>query len=267
MSLPAGDIQLRDFAGPAGAPTLVLLHGWTATADINFYRCYRPLSEHYRVLAFDHRGHGEGIRSVRPFRLPDCAGDVIALADRLGVESIIPVGYSLGGTIAQLLAKSYADRVRGVVLCSTAARFGGQPINRLSFAGLAGFAALARLTPGSARRRLMERWFTQRREGDWHPWAIEAALNHDWRMVLEAGAALGTFNSTSWLPSVAMPAAVVLTELDDVVPPLRQRELAGLLRDVEVFSIRAGHEAAVGAADVFVAALTRAIDSVIERGT
>jgi 3-oxoadipate enol-lactonase len=154
--------------------------------------------------------------------------------------------------------------VRGVVLCSTAARFSGQPINRLSFAGLAGFAALARVTPASARRRVMERWFTQRRDGDWHPWAIEAALGHDWRMILEAGAALGAFNSTSWLPTVNVPAAVVMTERDDVVPLPRQRELASLL-DADEYTLDAGHEAAVAVATDFSALVIRAVDSLIER--
>lgn len=264
VSLPAGDVQLRDIPGPAGAPTVVLLHGWTATADINFYRCYEPLAEHFRILAFDHRGHGRGIRSTRPFRLPDCADDVIALADVEGIDRFVAVGYSMGGAVAQLLAKSNPDRVSGVVLCSTAARFTGQPINRLNFAGLAGFAALARVTPGATRRRVMERWFTQRRDGDWQPWAIEAALANDWRMVLEAGAALGAFNSTSWLPTVSVPASVVITERDDVVPPRRQRELAGLL-DADEYTLDAGHEAAVAVAEDFSALVIRAVGSVIER--
>jgi len=51
----------------------------------------------------DHRGHGRGIRSAKPFRLADCADDVAALADRLGIETFIPVGYSMGGTVAQLM--------------------------------------------------------------------------------------------------------------------------------------------------------------------
>ncbi|MET0578619.1 MAG: alpha/beta fold hydrolase, partial [Ilumatobacteraceae bacterium] len=70
---------LREVPGPPGAPVVVLLHGWTATADLNFHTCYEALGEHYRVLAFDHRGHGRGIRSRRKFRLEDCADDVAAM--------------------------------------------------------------------------------------------------------------------------------------------------------------------------------------------
>jgi 3-oxoadipate enol-lactonase len=111
----------------------------------------------------------------------------------------------------------------------------------------------------------MERWFRQRRQGDWHPWAIEAALAHDWRMVLEAGAALGAFNATGWLGDLTMPASVVLTTRDDVVPPPRQHELATLLRDAAVFPLDANHDVAVSAAGRFVGTITDAIDSVVER--
>jgi len=267
ITLPAGDIDLRDIGGPAGAPTIVLLHGWTATADVNFYKCYAPLAEHFRVLAFDHRGHGAGIRTAKPFRLADCADDVAAMAAAVSVDSIIPVGYSLGGTVAQLLAKRHPDLVRGLVLCSTAARFSTQQVERLSFIGLSGLAALARLAPVAARRRLTDRYFTQRKQGDWEPWALElAATTHDWRMVLEAGAALGTFDSTTWASQIDVPAAAVITERDEVVPPSRQHELANLV-DAATWTIAAGHDAAVRATDRFVPAVIAAVESVVERST
>src|SRR5829696_6288014 len=67
-----GRTFVRELAGPAGAPTVVLLHGWTATADLNWWASYTPLSEHFNVVALDHRGHGRGIRSTAPFRLEQC---------------------------------------------------------------------------------------------------------------------------------------------------------------------------------------------------
>jgi len=242
----------------------MLLHGWTATADINFYKCYRPLAERFRVLAFDHRGHGSGIKSRRPFRLADCADDIIALADHLGVQSFVPVGYSLGGAVAQLVARRQPALVGGIVLCSTAARFRGIPITRRTYYGLSSVAAMMRVTPPAARRRLVDRYFSQRKQGDWDPWALELAASHDWRMVLEAGAALGTFDSTPWVGLLDQPASVVITERDDVVPPARQHELADLL-DAVAFDIDAGHDAAVSAPHLFLPAVMAAIDSVVER--
>src|SRR5215204_3695897 len=90
-----GRTFVRELAGPPGAPVVVLLHGWTATADLNWFACFRPLAEHYRVIALDHRGHGRGLRSTGPFSLEQCADDVAALAAVLGIDRIVPVGYSM----------------------------------------------------------------------------------------------------------------------------------------------------------------------------
>ena len=82
VELPGrGTTFARHISGPPGAPVVLLLHGWTANADLNFFTCYRSLGEHFRVVAIDHRGHGRGIRSRKAFRLEDCADDAAALCD------------------------------------------------------------------------------------------------------------------------------------------------------------------------------------------
>ena len=102
-----GQTFIREVQGPDNAPTLILLHGWTATADLNWFTCFEELGKHFNVVALDHRGHGQGIRSRNSFRLEDCADDVVALADTLGINTFIPVGYSMGGTIAQHIWKQH----------------------------------------------------------------------------------------------------------------------------------------------------------------
>src|SRR5437764_9940193 len=120
VQLPGrGTTWVREAAGPPGAATVVLLHGWTATADLNWAPTYGPLSRYFRVLAMDHRGHGRGIRARRPFRLEDCADDVAAMADATDTDRFIVVGYSMGGPIAQLTWKRHRERVSGMVLCAT----------------------------------------------------------------------------------------------------------------------------------------------------
>jgi 3-oxoadipate enol-lactonase len=94
---------VREAPGPPGAPTILLLHGLAATADLNWFRAFAPTAEHFRVVSIDHRDHGRGIRSREAFRLSACADDAVALADQLGIETFIPVGYSMGGPIAQLV--------------------------------------------------------------------------------------------------------------------------------------------------------------------
>jgi 3-oxoadipate enol-lactonase len=260
-----GTVIVRDFGGAPDAPVVVLLHGWTASADLNWFKCYDALGERYRVIAFDHRGHGTGLRSKKPFRLEDCADDAVDIAAAVGVEEFIPVGYSMGGPIAQLIWRRHPARVRGLVLCATAPYFAAKKEERRILLGLTGLATMARFTPDQAKVWLTEQLYLSRKTSQWEPWAIQEAATHDWRMVLEAGRALGHFSSTEWLPQVDVPASMILTMRDQVVPLRRQVKLFELIPDAEAFRVDAMHDAAVASADRFVPTLIRAVDSVIRR--
>jgi 3-oxoadipate enol-lactonase len=260
-----GTVVVRDFGGRPGAPTLALLHGWTATADLNWFTCYRPLGDRYRVFAFDHRGHGAGIRSRKPFRLEDCADDVVDVADELGVDRFVPVGYSMGGPVAQLIWRRHPERVLGMVLCATAPYFAGRRPERLSLLGLTGLATVARFTPEQTRQWLTDQLYLQRKAGEWEPWAIQEASSHDWRMVLEAGRAIGAFSSSDWIGGVDVPVSMVFTMRDRVVPLRRQLRLFEMLDGAEAFRVDADHDAVVAHADRFVPSLLRAIRSLEAR--
>ncbi len=253
--------------GPPGAPTIVLLHGWTATADLNWFKCYRPLADRYRVIAYDHRGHGRGLRSKRTFRLEDCADDVALIASELGVDTFIPIGYSMGGPVAQLVWQRHRDRVDGLVLCATAPYFAGRRPERLSFVGLTGLAALARFTPAQARDWISDQVYLQRRSEMWGPWAAEQVAMHDWRAILEAGKAIGSFSSSDWIHDVDVPTSVVVTMDDPVVPLRRQAKLWEWIPHADVYRVEGAHDAVVANAQRFVPQLIRAIDSVLVRAT
>ena len=260
-----GTVIVRDFGGRPGAPVVALLHGWTATADLNWFRTYDALGEHYRVIAFDHRGHGTGLRSKKPFRLEDCADDVVDVATALGIDRIIPVGYSMGGPIAQLVWRRHPERVTGLVLCATAPYFAGRRNERRMLLGITGLATMARVAPEPAKIWLTEQLYLQRKTMQWEPWAIQQAATHDWRMVLEAGRAIGHFSSSDWLHEVDVPVSTVLTMRDQVVPLRRQVKLFEQIPDAEAFRVDGLHDAAVASADRFVPTLIRAIDSVVRR--
>ena len=255
--------MLRELPGPPDAPTIVLLHGLGVTADVNFFRCYEALGERFHVLAFDHRGHGDGVRTRRPFRLADCADDVVALTDLVGVQRFIPVGYSMGGAIAQQVWQRHPGRVAGLVLSATASHFNGTRLERLNFLGLGGLAAVARLTPVAVRRSVADR-YRRDRHADWAPWAREQTARTDWRAVLEAGVALGRFRSDPWIAAIDVPVSIVMTSRDSMVPIARQRRLTELIGDVEVFPVDGDHDA-VASVRQFPATLVAAIDSVVAR--
>jgi len=263
---PGGPIELpgrgttfhRDQPSRAGgnAPTVLLLHGWTATADLNWFPSYGPLSEHFRVVALDHRGHGRGIRTARRFRLADCADDAAALADTLGIDRFIPIGYSMGGLVAQLVWHRHRDRVDGLVLGATARNFRGNRSAAGAFAALGAMAAAARVVPEPARRRAARR-VIGRRPGlsDWARDQFEAG---DPRMVLEAGQAIGAFSSHAWIGEVDVPTSVVLTEADRVVPPARQAKLAAAIPEAVVHRTPIDHGGCVVDPGAFVPTLVAA---------
>jgi 3-oxoadipate enol-lactonase len=258
-----GRTFVRELAGPPGAPTVVLLHGWTATADLNWWASYEPLSRAFHVVALDHRAHGRGLRGPSPFRLEHCADDVAALVEALGLQRVIAVGYSMGGPVAQLLWRRHRHAVAGLVLCATAATFAGTPRERL-LSGLAtGTLAVGAAVPlGRVASAAIATWsgWRARREPSW--WGFEEVARHDWHQILEAGRETLRFDSRRWVGAVDVPAAVLVTDDDAVVPTPRQWDLAGRIDDASVWPVRGGHAVCTTAPDRFVPSLLAACDTV-----
>jgi 3-oxoadipate enol-lactonase len=251
-------------AGPPGAPVVVLIHGWTATADLNWFPSFEALGRRFRVLAFDQRGHGRGARGP-VFRLEDCADDVAAVASAFGVSRFLVAGYSLGGPIAQLTWRRHRDRVDGLVLCATARRFtSGGHEGRLWSLSFQSLALASRFGPEATRRWVSDQ-FIFRKGRDPEPWVLTELRRHDMAAVFEAGRELGRFTSEGWIGAVDVPCAVVITTNDEVVTPSRQTALAASIPGSRVFPIEGGHDVCVAGPEQFVPALVAATTWVSER--
>ncbi len=254
-----GELFVRDTGGD-GQPVL-LLHGWMFSADLNFWRNYDALADAgYRVLAVDHRGHGRGIRSHARFRLTDCATDAAALLRQLDVGPTLVVGYSMGGPIAQLMARDHTDVVAGIVLCATSSHWSDFR-QQLLWRSL----ALVRLGLGLAPDFL---WRNGLRLGGFpdHPitvWTTSELTRGASIDLAEAGRELSNWDSRAWLPDLEVPSAVVVTLRDTGVPPRHQRELAELL-DAPTFEVDGDHGAAISAHQKFNRTLIAALAAVGE---
>lgn len=242
-----GTTFVREVDGPAGAPTLLLLHGWIASGGLNWFRVFEPLSEHFNIVAPDLRGHARGLRSRTLFRLHDCADDAAETLVALDTGPVIAVGYSMGGPVAQLLWRRHRDLVSGLVLCATAPALLLGQRERLIFAtmmaaaaGTTRFGSLARFVPGLAGR-VEPIAAHSNQPGSMAAWAASEMRRHDLRMILEAGHSLGTYNARPWIHEVNVPTVAVITERDHAIPTHAQRELVERIPGCTAISIDDGH--------------------------
>jgi pimeloyl-ACP methyl ester carboxylesterase len=110
----------------AGEP-LVLVHGYTASADTNWRRTgwLSALSSHYRLIVPDLRGHGlsEKPHSSSDYSLPLLAGDVLSCMDAERVTSARVFGYSMGGMITLELLLNHPSRVAAAVIGGMGSRW------------------------------------------------------------------------------------------------------------------------------------------------
>jgi len=266
VELPGrGPLLFHEVRGPEGAPTVLLLHGLAATGRLNWFTALPALSQRFHVLVVDHRGHGRGIRTHH-FRLADCADDAMALADVLGIESLIAVGYSMGGPIAKLAWSRHRDRVRGLVLCATANHFLWLEARGVASAVFPGMIVAARVAPQFFRDRIVVGMLGGVPPGDGLEFARRELAGNDPATVMQAARAVIRFSSRDWASSIDVPTAVVVTTLDQLVPTPRQYRLAASIPGARVFEVEGDHLACVRSPDRFVPALMAACEDVYGRG-
>jgi 3-oxoadipate enol-lactonase len=270
LELPGrGRTCVIEMAGPPGAPTLILLHALATTAALSWYPSMHSLAKHYRVIAFDQRWHGRGIRSEK-FSLDDCADDVVAVADALGVDRFTVVGYSLGGAVAQLVWRRHRARVEGLVLAATARNFRGKVLERLWF--MLTNMAMARL---GARAYLgMERLAARLTDtplgltaddAKVGPWAMAEFRSTSAWSLLAAIDAIGKFESSAWIRRVDVPTSVIVATRDRFIPTRRQQSLAAAIPGAISYDLEGSHAALVLGAAEFVPVLLDACSSVTRR--
>jgi 3-oxoadipate enol-lactonase len=110
----------HQLSGPPGAAT-VALAGSLGTSLAMWDDQAQALTGRFRVLRYDHRGHGRSPAPLGPYRVEDLAADLLALLDRLGLARVHLAGLSLGGMTAMWLAAHAPQRVdRLALLCTSA---------------------------------------------------------------------------------------------------------------------------------------------------
>ena len=262
-----GEMFVRDQEGPSDGPTILLLHGWTVSADLNWWTAYGALRTVGRVIAVDHRGHGRGIRSEQRFTLEDAADDAAALLEVLGIRRAIVVGYSMGGPISMLLWRRHPQVVDGLVFEATALEWRASRRERWMWKGMAAVEWFFRSSRSTSMvdRALREAIFVQPDLALHRAWFKGELSRGDAREIADAGRALGEYDARPFASSLGVPAAVVVTTRDRLVRPKKQRALAAALR-AETFELAGDHDVPWLQGPAFAATTVQAVRSVLDVG-
>lgn len=249
----------------ADAATVLLLHGWTGNADINFFPAYQELAKQYSVIALDHRGHGRGLRTSERFTLEDCADDAVAILDHLEINKVTAVGYSMGGPIAMLMSKRHPARVHSLVLCATALEWKASRNERARWRIGRIISPLFRMlsTPKNIDRVVKRSIPMSSPVAPLRPWLVsEIRRNDSWTMN-QAGRALSKHDARPWANSLGIRTACIVTEHDSLVSPQKQHALADATNAM-VLPVNGDHLVMWQSPEMFTASVVDAIRQVRE---
>lgn len=191
-----------------------------------------------RVIAFDAPGTGHSPPVRRPYSMNWAAQLSLGVLDRLGVETVDVVGYSLGGAVAQEIVHIAPDRVRRLVLAATGCGWGGVPGSPVALASIAtpvryysraGYTLTARFVGGGqaeTKSDFIERTLPARL-------ASPPSMIGYWLQLVSAWG----WSSLPWLNTVRAPTLVLAGDSDPLVPGLNGVLLAGHIPTARLITI------------------------------
>jgi 3-oxoadipate enol-lactonase len=155
VRLAEGELNYR-WDGREDLPVLVLSN--SLGTDLRMWDTQiEAFTEHFRVLRYDTRGHGQSLVSPGPYSIEQLGRDVVTLLDELKLERVHFCGLSMGGLTGQWLGIHAGERLERLVVCNTAAKIAGPDVwnPRIETVLRDGAAAMVALRDAS-----IARWFT-----------------------------------------------------------------------------------------------------------
>ena len=205
-------MRLNYVESGAGDAPVVLLGSSLGVTHAMWAPQLDVLAERFRVIAFDHRGHGESEVPPGPYTIDDLGGDVVELLDTLGVEQASYVGISLGGAVGLWLAENAPERFhRFALLCPPAWPAAGAQMwtDRAATVRAEGTQAIAEPTLG--------RWFLP--DFTSTDAIREQLLNTPDEGYAACCEALGAMDLRDKLADITAPVLLVTAEQDASIPP------------------------------------------------
>lgn len=227
--------------GPDGAPVLVLASSLGTTREM-WQPQLAALAGQWRLVRFDHPGHGESPIWQGKVTVADIGRAVLALLDGLGYERFSFCGLSLGGAVGQWLGAHVSERIERLVLCCTAAEYPSAVYRER--------ARVVRVEGvGTVATAVVERWFTPEFR------ARQPAIVNKYRSMLAATVpegyaacceAVASFDGREDLAAISAPTLVIAGAEDPTTPEEQRRVLVEGIRGARLEVVpRAAHLANV----------------------
>ena len=213
-------------------PPLCLVHGIGAARDT--WRYLMPkLSEHFTVISYDLRGHGNSPVPEEPFGLDELVADLEHVRAKAGIEKMHIAGHSLGGMIGPAYARLYPDQVLSLGLLSTAA-FRTKDDGAKVWAVV---KAMEERGVANVLKTLVDRWYTDAFIAA-HPDIIERRLNQvigtPSDVFINVFKIYAGTEMAPWLHQVSAPSLVLTGENDGGCNPRLNREIHKVLPNSEL---------------------------------
>lgn len=224
-------------AGPKDGRPILLIHGLSGSSLGEWYLIGQKLATDRRVIMVDQRSHGLSPEITGRFEIEDVADDLAGVLDELGVGAVDVVGYSMGGTIAQALARRRPGRVGRLVLIAT---FASHPddmkwLRRMGALMTRGWERITGLgTPEVRTGYLLGMGAVQKQHARW---LWEETHRRDPDAGAQATFALLRFDSRPWIGKIGVPTMVIIPTEDLLVPAAWQYQLASLIPDAQVVEV------------------------------
>lgn len=220
----AGDVQLQARIDGREGPWVVLIHALGANLTL-WDDTARHLSDRYRVLRFDLRGHGGSDAPVGAYTMTRLADDVVALMDALDIGQAHVCGVSVGGMVAQTLGVRHGGRLLSLTLVDTIDHtpMEAHPMwaNRIGQAEAHGMAGMVPST--------MERWLTQPFRAQ-HPDQVERInrmlLGTPVQGYVGVAQAIVAFDLADAIARIHCPTLVVTGDKDEGAPVSMAQSIA-----------------------------------------
>jgi pimeloyl-ACP methyl ester carboxylesterase len=194
---------------------LVLLHGFVGGCGYWFQQ-EETLGDRYQLISVDLPGFAKSADVPEQDTLKGYADTVIEVMDHLGLDKVSLLGFSMGGMIAQELARHYPDRVATLIL------YGSSAIGDLPQRFESWQASIDRLgTEGveATTTKTVTTWFVDGQDSPLYQRTREACAGASLPHCIKIMRAMQDWDSNAWLSELKMPTLVIVGDQDRSTTP------------------------------------------------